>query len=119
MTFFNAEGLFKFYNASGKLLDFSVEYFQIRVWGLPFTLFTIGVFGIFRGLQNTYYPMLVAISGTVINIVLDIILVYGITDIIDPMYLKGAAYASLIAQISMAALAMILLYTKKQKLAYD
>ena len=114
LTFFNAEGLFKFYNASGKLLDFSVEYFQIRVWGLPFTLFTIGVFGIFRGLQNTYYPMLVAISGTVINIVLDIILVYGITDIIDPMYLKGAAYASLIAQISMAALAMILLYTKTE-----
>ena len=112
LTFFNAEGLFKFYNASGKLLDFSVEYFQIRVWGLPFTLFTIGVFGIFRGLQDTYYPMLVAISGTIINIVLDIILVYGITDIIDPMFLKGAAYASLIAQVSMAALATILLYTK-------
>ena len=108
LAFFNAEGLFKFYNASGKLLDFSVEYFQIRVWGLPFTLFTIGVFGIFRGLQDTYYPMLVAISGTIINIVLDIILVYGITDIIDPMFLKGAAYASLIAQVSMAALATIL-----------
>ena len=64
LTYFNSESLFKFYNASGKLLSFSVDYFNIRVWGLPFTLMTIGVFGIFRGLQNTYYPMIIAIVGT-------------------------------------------------------
>ena len=46
LTFFNSENLFKFYNASGDLLQFSVDYFNIRVWGLPFTLLTIGIFGI-------------------------------------------------------------------------
>jgi putative MATE family efflux protein len=94
------------------LLQFCVDYFNIRVWGLPFTLLTIGIFGIFRGLQNTYYPMVIAIVGTLINIVLDIIFVYGVDGIISPMYIKGAAYASLIAQIIMAALAVILLYKK-------
>ena len=112
LTYFNSESLFKFYNASGKLLGFSVDYFNIRVWGLPFTLLTIGVFGIFRGLQNTYYPMIIAIVGTLINIILDIILVYGVTGLVAPLFIKGAAYASLIAQVIMAFLAVILLYKK-------
>ena len=112
LTYFNSDGLFKFYNASGNLLKFCVEYFNIRVWGLPFTLLTIGIFGIFRGLQNTYYPMIIAIVGTILNIVLDIILVYGVEGFINPMFIQGAAYASLIAQISMAFLAVILLYKK-------
>ena len=112
LTYFNSEGLFKFYNASGNLLKFCVEYFNIRVWGLPFTLLTIGIFGIFRGLQNTYYPMIIAIVGTISNIVLDIILVYGVEGFINPMFIQGAAYASLLAQICMAFLAVILLYKK-------
>ena len=112
LTYFNSEGLFKFYNASGNLLKFCVEYFNIRVWGLPFTLLTIGIFGIFRGLQNTYYPMIIAIVGTILNIVLDIILVYGVEGFINPMFIQGAAYASLLAQICMAFLAVILLYKK-------
>ena len=112
LTYFNSEGLFKFYNASGNLLKFCVDYFNIRVWGLPFTLLTIGIFGIFRGLQNTYYPMIIAIVGTILNIVLDIILVYGVEGFIDPMFIEGAAYASLIAQISMAFIAVIFLYIK-------
>ena len=112
LTYFNSEGLFKFYNASGNLLKFCVEYFNIRVWGLPFTLLTIGIFGIFRGLQNTYYPMIIAIIGTSLNIVLDIILVYGVEGFINPMFIQGAAYASLVAQVTMAFLAVILLYKK-------
>ena len=112
LTYFNSEGLFKFYNASGNLLKFCVEYFNIRVWGLPFTLLTIGIFGIFRGLQNTYYPMIIAIVGTILNIVLDIILVYGVEGFINPMFIQGAAYASLVAQVTMAFLAVILLDKK-------
>ena len=112
LTYFSSESLFKFYNASGNLLKFCVEYFNIRVWGLPFTLLTIGIFGIFRGLQNTYYPMIIAIVGTILNIVLDIILVYGVEGFINPMFIQGAAYASLVAQVTMAFLAVILLYKK-------
>ncbi|WP_373519431.1 MATE family efflux transporter, partial [Pricia sp.] len=84
----------------------------IRVWGFPLTLFVFAVMGIFRGLQNTYYPMLIAITGAVLNIGLDFLLVYGLEGWIPALYLDGAAYASLIAQGSMAILAFILLYTK-------
>jgi len=97
-----AQSIFKLYNASDLILDFSVDYYKIRVFGFPFTLFTIGVFGAFRGLQNTFYPMLIAIIGASSNIVLDFVLVYGIDGFIPAMNIKGAAYASVIAQLIMA-----------------
>jgi len=104
--------IFEFYNASGILLDYSVEYYNIRILGFPFTLYTFAVFGIFRGLQNTYYPMIVAIIGTVLNIVLDVILVYGITDVIPALNLKGAAIASAVSQCLMAVMATVLIVKK-------
>ena len=97
-----AHSIFKLYNASGLILDYSVEYYRIRVFGFPFTLFTIAVFGAFRGLQNTYYPMIIAIIGAITNIILDVILVYGIEGVLSPMHIKGAAYASVTAQLLMA-----------------
>lgn len=60
-TYPMASQIFKIYNASGDILDYSVNYYRIRVFGFPFTLFTIAVFGTFRGLQNTFYPMLIAL----------------------------------------------------------
>ena len=112
ITYPFAENLFSFYNASGLILDYSVDYYKIRVIGIPFTLITIGVFGVFRGLQNTITPMEIALVGTSLNIVLDIILVYGIEGILSPMHIYGAAYASVIAQVTMAGLAVFLLYKK-------
>ncbi|MDO5979067.1 MATE family efflux transporter [Flavivirga spongiicola] len=107
-----AQSIFKLYNASDLILDYSVDYYKIRVFGFPFTLFTIAVFGAFRGLQNTYYPMIIAIIGASANIILDIILVYGISGFIPAMHIKGAAYASLIAQFIMAILSAYYLLKK-------
>lgn len=109
-----AKQIFQLYNASDLILDYSIDYYQIRVFGFPFTLFVIAVFGVFRGLQNTFYPMIIAIIGAVLNIILDIILVYGIEGVIAPMNIKGAAYASVIAQIVMAICAMVLLLKKTE-----
>ncbi|MBT8274356.1 MAG: MATE family efflux transporter [Bacteroidia bacterium] len=107
-----AEQIFKLYNASDLILNYSVDYYRIRVFGFPFTLFTIAVFGTFRGLQNTYHPMLIAIVGATANIVLDFVLVYGIEGYIPAMNIKGAAYASVIAQLLMATFAAYYLITK-------
>jgi len=104
--------IFKLMNASGPLLEMCTQYFSIRIWGFPLTLFTFGVFGVFRGLQNTLWPMLVALTGAFLNIGLDFILVYGIEGFIEPMFLEGAAWASLISQIVMAVFALSLLFLK-------
>ncbi|WP_431162125.1 MATE family efflux transporter [Flagellimonas beolgyonensis] len=113
-TVFIIEPIFELFNASGKILDYCISYYSIRVWGFPLTLFTFAVFGIFRGLQNTYYPMVIAIIGALLNIVLDFILVYGVEGWVPALYLEGAAWASLIAQAVMAMMAFVLLLKKTE-----
>ena len=111
-TIFIIPDIFRLLNASGKILDLCISYYAIRVWGFPLTLFTFAVMGIFRGLQNTFYPMLIAIVGALLNVVLDFIFVYGVDGLLEPLYLEGAAWASLIAQGVMAIMAFVLLITK-------
>ncbi len=107
-----ATTIFEFYNASGLVLDYAVTYFKIRIFGFPFSLFVFAIFGTFRGLQNTYYPMVIAITGALLNVVLDIVLVYGVEGLIAPMRIEGAAYASVLSQIVMAGIAVYLLIKK-------
>lgn len=112
ITIFFVEGIFKLYNADGIILNYAVDYYKIRAIGLPLTLFTFSVFGVFRGMQNTYWPMVISIFGTLLNIVLDFVLVFGIEGIIPAMHIEGAAYASVIAQGLMAFLALVLVLKK-------
>ena len=100
-----ASQIFKLYNASDLILNLSVDYYKIRVFGFPFTLLVIAIFGTFRGLQNTFYPMIIAIIGAVANIILDVVLVYGIDGFIPALNIQGAAYASVAAQFLMAIFA--------------
>jgi MATE family multidrug resistance protein len=113
-TYFFVEEIFKLFNAQGMILDFSISYYNIRVWGFPLTLFTFAVFGLFRGLQNTFWPMVVAGIGALLNIGLDFALVYGIEGFIPAMNIEGAAWASLISQTVMALLALIFLLKKTE-----
>jgi putative MATE family efflux protein len=112
LTYPISEHIFRLYNAKDLVLDYCVDYFNIRIFGFPFALLVFAVFGIFRGLQNTFYPMIIAIIGTIINIVLDVVLIYGIEGYIPAMHIKGAAYASVIAQASMAVISIVLLLRK-------
>ncbi|MEN8124614.1 MAG: MATE family efflux transporter [Bacteroidota bacterium] len=107
ITIFFVDEIFTLYNATGLVLEYSVSYYRIRAFGLPFTLFVFSVFGIFRGLQNTFWPMVISIIGAVLNVGLDFILIYGIEGLIQPMHIEGAAWASVIAQFIMALLALI------------
>lgn len=111
-TYFFVGAIFTFFKAKGSILQFSLDYYYIRVWGFPLTLFTFAVFGIFRGFQNTFWPMVIAIIGAVLNIGLDFLLVYGLEGYINPMGVKGAAWASLISQAVMALLALFFLIKK-------
>lgn len=111
-TYFFVEEIFTLMNAEGMVLQFSVDYYNIRVWGFPLTLFTFAVFGVFAGLQNSFWPMIIATTGAVLNIALDFALVYGIEGVIAPMNIEGAAWASLISQSVMAILAFYFLKTQ-------
>ena len=112
VTFPFAREIFSLYNAKGLVLDYCEDYYQIRAIGFPMILITFAIMGTFRGLQNSYYPMLIALTGLVFNLVLDVILVFGIEGYIPPLGLKGAAYASVISQGIMMVLAFYYLVKK-------
>lgn len=107
-----AKEIFSLYNAKGLVLNYCVDYYQIRALGFPLLLVTFAIIGTFRGLQNTYYPMLIALAGLVVNLGLDILLVFGVEGFIAPLGLKGAAYASVISQGIMLLLAFYFLIKK-------
>lgn len=52
------------------------EYFMIRIWGAPALLGVMAVSGWFVGMQSTVYPMVIAITVNVINIVASFLLVF-------------------------------------------
>lgn len=111
-TAFFAEAIFSAYNAEGLILTYSEDYYRIRALGYPLTLVTFAIFGVFRGLQNTLWAMKCSISGAVVNVGLDYLLVYGVDGLIPAMHLRGAAYASLAAQGTMLVMALWFLYKK-------
>ncbi|MEN8187158.1 MAG: MATE family efflux transporter [Bacteroidota bacterium] len=111
-TIFFVNEIFMLYNAEGIILDYSVSYYKIRALGLPLTLFVFSVFGVFRGMQNTFWPMVISIVGTVLNVGLDFAFIYGVNGFIPAMHVEGAAWASVIAQFIMAIMSLYLMLHK-------
>ncbi len=102
--------IFQLYNAEGQVLQACEDYFHIRSFGFPFTLATLLLFGTFRGLQNTSWAMVIALTGAVVNLVLDYILIFRWNG--TGLGIEGAAIASLIAQVIMFLMAVVFLLWK-------
>ena len=111
-TAFTAEAIFRLYNAEGLILDYTASYYRIRALGYPLTLVTFAIFGVFRGMQNTSWAMRCSLTGAVVNVILDYLLVYGWNDLIPAMHLEGAAWASVAAQFVMLCMAFWFYFKK-------
>jgi putative MATE family efflux protein len=102
-----SQQIFDLYHAKGLIKSYAVQYFEIRIYGVVFTLLTIFMFGVFRGLQNTITAMYISWLGFVCNVILSLLFVY----VLD-WHIAGAAYASLISQVLMFLLALTYLIFK-------
>jgi putative MATE family efflux protein len=107
-----ASFIFSLYSAEGEMLELTASYYQIRALGFPLTLSAFAIFGIFRGLQNTQWAMVASISGAVVNVGLDYLLVYGVDGTLEGMGLTGAAIASLLAQLTMLIIALFYFFKR-------
>lgn len=119
-TYFTSAWVFEnLLSASGPILEDATAYFNIRVLGFPLTLITFSIFGVFRGVQNTWWAMIISVIGGSVNILLDFIFVLGWWDLVEPMGVEGAAWASFIAQAIMFVLTIyFLLYKSKIRLIH-
>ncbi len=84
---------FRLIDASPEVRQLAASYFHICVWGAPATLCLYGFNGWFIGMQNSRYPMYIAIIQNVVNIAASLFFVYT-----AGMKVEGVAFGTLTAQ---------------------
>lgn len=96
---------------AGMLADAN-RYLSIRVLGMPAVMVVTVSHGIYRGHQDTRTPLLVTIGISVLNLVLDPILIFGLG-----WGLAGAAWATMGAQWIGAGWFMVMLAHDRSRFA--
>ncbi len=81
------------FGATETIIPYAREYLSVVLYGAVFLCFMAGANNVIRAEGNAKYAMKLMILSTVINIVLDPILIFGFD-----MGLKGAAIATVVAQ---------------------
>ena len=84
---------FRLIDASPDVEHLARIYFHIRIYAAPATLCLHAFHGVFLGLQNARYPMLLTIVVNLVNIILNLVFVR----LLD-MKVEGIALATVIAQ---------------------
>ena len=91
--------------ASPEVENLARTYFHIRICAAPATLCLHAFHGVFLGLQNAHYPMLLTVVVNFVNIVLNLIFVQMLG-----MKVAGVALATVIAQYVGLFLAILLFF---------
>jgi putative MATE family efflux protein len=98
---------------SGETGHFAVTYLRIAAIGLPFVLVTTAGQGYLRGVSNLRLPLVIVVAGNAVNLVLELLFVYGFH-----WGIGGSAAGTAIAQAGMgSAFAWILFRAAAQSLA--
>ena len=98
---------FKIIGGSEEVETLANEYFRIRVWAAPAALSLFVFNGWFLGMQNARFPMIIAISVNVINILLSVFFVFVLN-----MKSDGVALGTALSQYVGLTIAIILLLKK-------
>ena len=92
---------FRLLDTSAEVEQYTVTYFRICIWGAPAVLAQYGFTGWFIGMQNSRYPMYIAIVMNVINIVCSSCFVF-----LFGMKVEGVALGTVVAQYSGVMMAL-------------
>lgn len=76
----------------------ATSYLHIAALGITPLLLMLAATGVLRGLQDTRTPLVVAVSGNLLNIALNVVLVYAVG-----LGIRGSALGSVLAQCLAAA----------------
>ncbi|CDZ75489.1 Hypothetical protein ING2D1G_1351 [Peptoniphilus sp. ING2-D1G] len=106
---FLSEAFFRTQTDDLKIIAYGVDYISIVTVFSMGTFIQITVERIFQSVGKTFYTMITQIFGVIINIALDPILIFGHFGV-PAMGIKGAAIATVIAQISAAILSLFINY---------
>jgi putative MATE family efflux protein len=88
-----------------RVAELTETYLRIALLGVVPLLLMLAATGVLRGLQDTRTPLVVAVVGNLANIVLNVVLVYGV-GLFDGLGIAGSALGTLLAQLG-SALALV------------
>lgn len=90
-------------DASPEVQELATRYFHICIWGAPATLGLYSFTGWFIGMQNSRFPMWIAITQNIVNIAASLLFVF-----VFHMKVEGVALGTLIAQYAGLGMAYLL-----------
>ncbi|MSO78919.1 MAG: MATE family efflux transporter [Acidimicrobiia bacterium] len=79
--------------ASARVQPFALTYLRVSMIGAPALLMTLAATGYLRGVQDTRTTLVIAVASNVLNLVLEVIFVFGFD-----WGIKGSAWGTVIAQ---------------------
>jgi putative MATE family efflux protein len=90
--------------AHGRSGDYALTYFRIAAFGLPAALVALAGQGYLRGVGDLRSPLIVVVAANALNIVLELLFVYGLDWGMD-----GSALGTVVAQAAMGGAFAIML----------
>jgi len=93
--------------ASARVRPFALTYLRISLIGAPAMLVMLAATGYFRGLQDTRTTLTIAVGSNVLNIVLEVLFVYGLD-----AGIAGSAWGTVCAQVAGAGVYVVIVGRK-------
>ena len=102
------EDLLFILGADGSILSISYAYLRILTFGLGLVIFSMFFRAVLAGEGETKIPMIIGLIGTVLNLILDPILIFTFE-----LGVRGAAFATIISQIVMVLSYLFIIFIQK------
>lgn len=117
LLWWQLENLFIAIGADATTLPYIKQYMQVWIWSAPLTMYTMVTASTFRSLGDTRTSAQIAISMTLVNLVLDPILIFGLGPFPE-LGMSGAALATLIATCVAVSIGVIQLGAREKLLLW-
>jgi putative MATE family efflux protein len=109
---FFATPILHFLGATPDIIDYSRQYLVITSYGAPMMILAMVMSSLIRGSGDAVKPMVIMVTGAVINVILDPFLILGIGPFPE-MKVAGAALATIIAQSCGMLLGLYYFFARK------
>ncbi len=109
---FFADSILPFIGATPDIIDYSRQYLVITSYGAPLVILASVMSSLIRGSGDAVKPMIIMVSGSIVNIILDPFMILGIGPFPE-MGVSGAAWATFIAQSCAALFALYYFFARK------
>ena len=110
--------IFSLLGADGKVLSLVKQYMRIWYMGVAFVVIPMVGNNAIRACGDTFFPSLIMIISTIVNIILDPLLIFGLWGF-PRLGLQGAAIATVIARAVALIFSFLILHFKEKLLDFS